>query len=294
MDLAAPAVGQISNIVAAPPVDQSNDVVVATTAVDLTSASASATPPKAPQEKATYRNLAVKSKAVYQPHIKFRRWMEGQKKIVPPGEFNSISDIECGLPALHGENASVINYVKELAKVEERLERFYNGNDMLYKRHKWDAKRAKDREFIEIANSLLKVVGGNIGELRKDDNKVVIAIGLGQFAGTPGLTSVHSSFLTYFVRKARSLGYIVVGVNEYYSSKKCPCCEQFVGEVEYRRLYCNHCRAYFHRDVMAAENMCNVIRSYLLHQRRPLYLQPTDNKGRFLWSSDDGNSGTGH
>ncbi|CAO3565300.1 unnamed protein product [Mortierella alpina] len=182
-------------------VDQSKDVVVAITAVDLTSASASATPPKAPQEKATYRNLAVKSKAVYQPHFKFQRWMEGQKKIVPPGESISISDIECGLPALHGENASVINYVKELAKVDERLERFYNGNDMIYKRHKWDAKRAKDREFLEIANSLLKVVGGNIGELRKDGNKVVIATGLGQFTGTPGLTSVHSSFLTYFVRK---------------------------------------------------------------------------------------------
>ena len=203
MDLAAPAVGPISNIVAAPPVDQSKDVVVATTAVNLTSASAPATPPEAPQEKAIYRNLAVKSKAVYQPQFKFRRWMEGQKKIVPPGETTSISDIECGLPALRGENASVINYVTELAKVEERLERFYNGNDMIYKRHKWDAKRAKDREFLEIANSLLKVVGGNVGELRKDDNKVVIAIGLGQFRGTPGLMSVHSSFLTYFVRKVR-------------------------------------------------------------------------------------------
>ncbi|KAF9943624.1 hypothetical protein BGZ70_005698, partial [Mortierella alpina] len=221
MDLAtpaAPAVGQITDIATAPPVDQSMDIVVATTAVDLTYASASATPPKAPQEKAVRHNfLAVKSKAIYQPQFKFRRWMEGQKRIVSPGESNSIRDIEGGLPALHGEDASVINYVKELEKVEGRLERFYNGDNMMYTRHKWDSKRAKDSEFLVLANSLLKAVGGNVGEMRKDSNKVVIAIGLGQFSGTPGLTSLHSSFLSYFVRKARSLGYIVIGVNEYYS-----------------------------------------------------------------------------
>ncbi|KAF9276712.1 hypothetical protein BGZ68_009834 [Mortierella alpina] len=254
----------------------------------------SAAPPKPAQEKVVHHNLAVKSKAMYQPQFKFRRWMEGQKKIVPPGESSSISDIESGLPALRGEDASVINYVKELSKVEDRLDEFYNGNEMQYKRHKWDAARAKDTEYNQLANSLLKVVGGNIGEQRKDSNKVIIAIGLGQFLGTPGLTSLHSSFMAFFVRKARSLNYIVIGVNEFYSSKKCPSCEQFVGEVEYRRLYCQHCRAYMHRDIMAAENMCNIVRSYLQYQRRPAYLQPTDSKGRLLWSSSGSNNGTGH
>lgn len=163
----------------------------------------SAAPPKPAQEKVVHHNLAVKSKAMYQPQFKFRRWMEGQKKIVPPGASSSISDIETELPALRGEDASVINYVKELAKVEGRLDEFYNGNEMQYKRHKWDAARAKDTEYNQLANSLLKVVGGNIGEQRQDGNKVVIAIGLGQFSGTPGLTSLHSSFMAFFVRKVR-------------------------------------------------------------------------------------------
>ncbi|KAF8900064.1 hypothetical protein BGZ58_006898, partial [Dissophora ornata] len=136
------------------------------------------TPTEPAPESAIYRNLAVKQKAVYQPTFKFRRWAEGQKSIVTPSEPKSISDLECGLPALHGEGSSVVSYVKELEIVEERLDAFYNGNNMRYKRHKWDAMRARDAEYTAIANRLLKVIGGNIGQRREDTNKAVIAVGL--------------------------------------------------------------------------------------------------------------------
>ncbi|KAK3814566.1 MAG: hypothetical protein JOS17DRAFT_840514 [Linnemannia elongata] len=53
------------------------------------------------------------------------------------------------------------------------------------------------------------LVGGSTGAKRDEDNKVVIG--------------------------ARSLGYIVVGVNEFYTSKKCPTCREFVGEVNLRQ-----------------------------------------------------------
>ncbi|KAG0250483.1 hypothetical protein BG011_008318 [Mortierella polycephala] len=82
---------------------------------------------------------------------------------------------------------------------------------------------------------------------------------------------------------AHALGYIVVGVNEYYTSKKCPTCRQFVVQVEIRKLYCKTCKTYMHRDVMAGHNICNIVRGYLMHQRRPLYLQPVDAMGNYIW-----------
>ncbi|KAG0342297.1 hypothetical protein BG004_005705, partial [Podila humilis] len=81
----------------------------------------------------------------------------------------------------------------------------------------------------------------------------------------------------------RSLGYVVVGLEEYYTSKKCPNCEKFVGKVTIRQLFCPPCGKYFHRDVMAAQNMANLERGYLEDQKRPLYLQPRTADGKFPW-----------
>jgi hypothetical protein len=84
------------------------------------------------------------------------------------------------------------------------------------------------------------------------------------------------------------LKYFVVGVNEYYTSKKCPVCEDFVGHVDdIRRFYCQNCEAYMHRDIMAGPNMCNAIKGHLLHQKRPRYLQPVDNEGNYPWEEEE-------
>ncbi|KAG0350381.1 hypothetical protein BGX24_008152, partial [Mortierella sp. AD032] len=86
---------------------------------------------------------------------------------------------------------------------------------MRFKRHGWDAERAREAEFKVVANRLLGLVGGSIGAKREEGNNVVIGIGIGQFACKTGLPSVHGSFMSFFVRLARSLGFIVVGVNEF-------------------------------------------------------------------------------
>ena len=93
--------------------------------------------------------------------------------------------------------------------------------------------------------------------------------------------------ITYFIHcvQVRSLGYIVVGINEYYTSKKCPDCQNFVGQVNIRQFYCTHCARYHHRDVMAAENMAKIVQEYLEKRTRPLYLQPVTQDGRYPWMS---------
>ncbi|KAI1302678.1 hypothetical protein EDD11_005591, partial [Mortierella claussenii] len=99
--------------------------------------------------------------------------------------------------------------------------------------------RAKAEEYRQITNSLLKIVDGSLGAKREDKNKVIIGVGLGEFSPKTRLTSLHEFFRSHFVQKA---SYIVVGVEEYYTSKKCPVCEEFVDQVNLRRFYCSKCK----------------------------------------------------
>ena len=39
---------------------------------------------------------------------------------------------------------------------------------------------------------------------------------------------------------------------------------------------------------MAAHNMCNIVKSHLLYQQRPKYLQPIDKDGNYPWMEDGG------
>ncbi|KAF9571209.1 hypothetical protein EC968_000857 [Mortierella alpina] len=221
--------------------------------------------------RVVFHNLAVKQKAVYQPVFKHRRWMQEQKaRALDPGT-GSISDIETALPPLRGEGACFANHLDQKVQVKGQLDTFYNDTNR-FKNHKWDACRAKEEEY--------RLIGAQHDEC----NKVVIGVGLGKFSSNAKLTSLHESFQSYFVQKARSRGYIiVVGVNEYYTSKMCPKCKEFVGQVDIRRLYCSRCKIFMHRDTMAGHNVCSVIRGHMWQQQRPEYLQPVDKDGRLPW-----------
>jgi len=77
-----------------------------------------------------------------------------------------------------------------------------------------------------------------------------------------------------------------VGVNEFYTSKKCPVCQAFVGQVNTRRLYCPNCKSFMHRDELAGHNMCQIIQGHLLDQDRPRYLQPVYADGTLVWAQN--------
>lgn len=151
-----------------------------------------------------FRNLAVKQKAVYQPTFKHRRWMEEEKNKDPGQGLSSISAVETRLPPQHGAEASLASYLTELGAVKEQLHGFYNGNNR-FKKHKWDARRAKEEEYGVITDRLLNMVGGSIGAKKHKDNKVVIGIGLGKFSTKARLTSLHESFQSYFVQKVNAV-----------------------------------------------------------------------------------------
>ncbi|KAF9160238.1 hypothetical protein DFQ26_005748 [Actinomortierella ambigua] len=201
----------------------------------------------------------------------------------------SISTLESAVPPLRGANGCFPKHVDRNEDNKEVLDKFYNGNKFFLKRHKWHARRGRQEEYHRLADGLLRMVGGSIGEKKDKDNPVVVGIGLGRFRSTSGLSSLHGTFEEFFIRKARALGYVVVGVNEFYTSKKCPTCHDFVCETKsLRRHYCSKCGKYRHRDVLAGHNICNILKSTVEQQERPLYLQPMNEDGSYVWMEKDG------
>ncbi|KAF9272046.1 hypothetical protein BGZ88_005271, partial [Linnemannia elongata] len=186
-----------------------------------------------------FHNLMVKQKAVYQPTFKVLRWLNQRKK-KPVKNDQSISSIERDLPASRGPDGSLTRYLNQLKDVESILSSFYT--DMVLKKNQWNARRTRDEEFNLMATHLLSMIGGTLGARRDPNNKVIIGIGLGEFSTTSRLTSLHTVFAKYFVQLVRSPGYIVVGINEFHTSKKCPLCHEFVCQVDLRRLYCPKCK----------------------------------------------------
>ncbi|KAG0273624.1 hypothetical protein BGZ96_004765 [Linnemannia gamsii] len=85
--------------------------------------------------------------------------------------------------------------------------------------------------------------------------------------------------------EARSLEDIIVGMNEFYTSKKYPDCQGFVAQVNLQQCCCSRCEMYYHRDVMAAEDMCEIVKGYLVKHERPRYLQPVTEEGRYSWDT---------
>ncbi|KAF9110577.1 hypothetical protein BGX27_006156 [Mortierella sp. AM989] len=152
---------------------------------------------EADESSPKFFNLAVKQKAVYQPTLKHRRWLERRKGQAVEG-VASIRQIEASLPARHGPEASISSYIQREQEVEAELDSFY-GNVVL-KKHKWNARKARAEEYRLIADRLLQLVGGSAGAKRDEDNKVVIGVGLGKFSSKIRLTSLHESFQSYFVQ----------------------------------------------------------------------------------------------
>ncbi|KAF9552918.1 hypothetical protein EC968_000303, partial [Mortierella alpina] len=125
---------------------------------------------KGNRKTVVFNNLAVKQKAVLQPVFKHRRWVEQQKSMDPGNGEKSIKEVEADLPPLTGEDASLTRYINHAETVKIQLDNFYNG-DNRYKKHRWDMRRARQEEYSRVADQLLHMVGGSIGQQRDPDNK---------------------------------------------------------------------------------------------------------------------------
>ena len=208
------------------------------------------------------RNLAIKKRAINEPLHLYQNWLEHWKSEDP-----HIAATEAESPSRR-EGESVPAYWIRYFRRYKILSDFYNSKKVMKKT--WDMKKAREGEFGRAAHALLKMVNGSIGKKVTGQRTPVIGLGTSKFSS---VNSLHTSFESFFVRKVKSLGYRVVGINEDYTSQKCPRCQTQTDHTSMRIKYCTHCDVHFHRDVMAAENMVNAVVEMMKSGTRPVYLQ---------------------
>ena len=81
----------------------------------------------------------------------------------------------------------------------------------------------------------------------------MVVIGKADFG--QGTNSIHEKIASEIALKFKAMGLFVFLVDEYNTSQMCPCCEQFTRQIKFRVKYCENCNRFYHRDVMAGENM---------------------------------------
>ncbi|KAG0247523.1 hypothetical protein DFQ27_001892, partial [Actinomortierella ambigua] len=246
--------------------------------------------------------IKAKTKAAYQPTNKARREAEAVKAAstmtvltpVPntPKTFieskEGVQQYELSLSTLETDTVSRIR--EEDGVNYTRLTGYYNKHGRHQKREA-QASRARKGEFDVLTNHILTAMGTH----RSQDphQRGLILIGTGGFCATSRghQTSLHGSFLRHFLPRARGLGYLVMGIDEYYTSRRCPRCKRtgsgehdFVGYVGWRAVHCVLCQTWYHRDLLAASNMVEAGRYYLQHLSRPEYLLPIAPDGKKVFN----------
>ncbi|KAF9349228.1 hypothetical protein BGX34_001916 [Mortierella sp. NVP85] len=172
----------------------------------------------------------------------------------------------------------------EYLKTEDRRAQLYAFySDKWFLKKTWDCSKAQQASYDYGIKAILGLVNGSEGHRRPTHNpdgtrtrNAVFAIGLGSFNTRTGLPSKHAELEKRFVKRAKSLGYTVVGCHEYYTSAKCPRvdCNSFLRDTKNRSRYCDECQAYFDRDIAASENIARVCISQLTSQTRPAKFKP--------------------
>lgn len=74
-------------------------------------------------------------------------------------------------------------------------------------------KRAQTGAMDTAINRLIGMTGATDGSKKPGNNRAVFGIGLAQFSEA---SSKHTKLLKRFIKKARALGHICVGIHEYY------------------------------------------------------------------------------
>ncbi|GJJ77921.1 hypothetical protein EMPS_10280 [Entomortierella parvispora] len=259
--------------------------------------------------------ISAKTRAVYQPSNRRRSEVNRLKnntiidipvgesaKLIPPRKFTpgmtttgqAIAMYETRLESMDNNPKGRIQ--EKLTPEYHLLSSFYNKGHR-HQKSEAQTKRATTAELDILTNHILTAMGTHLRVQEDGQPRPRGVISIGQ-DGKRGFSSVskgyemskHNTFLDHFVPRARRLGYIIVGLPEYYTSRRCPKCQSsgiseqdFVGYIGIRRAHCVRCGTWFHRDLLAASNMVVATRYYLDHLSRPAYLLPITKDEKFVF-----------
>ena len=109
------------------------------------------------------------------------------------------------------------------------------------------------------------------------DGSVIFCVG-DCMMGTASSVGSYAGFQKALIKKVRELGYLVVFRSEFNTSQKFPIeghQTSYSGSNGIRIKFCKELGIHIHRDVMAAENMADILASEILGLERPKYLRKT-------------------
>jgi hypothetical protein len=203
-----------------------------------------------------------------EPFKKFQRWLNHSKP-------ESVASLERGMTGADSFDLQTFrDYAigRVLGQAAARISEFHNTRLMKYR--KWQMKLALKKVMDKAIQELLQVIGCDSRSKWNFNDGIgpVIGIGLGKFRFHQD--SVHAKFAKYLTQKARAIGIVVVGINEYYTSQKCPSCGAFLFDVigKDRVKYCETCNKCLNRDNAAAENICSLTILKANGKPRPAHL----------------------
>ncbi|KAF9574392.1 hypothetical protein EC968_006552 [Mortierella alpina] len=225
-----------------------------------------------PVSDSTRVSVDVNRSFLYRPYTKFRQLLQERKAA------DGIDVLESRMPSLTIQGVrGYLEYLRD-NNTREQLFNFYHS--WWYLRKHWDMRKAQEASYDYAIKSIM-ALGGVSDSVKRDESQpnVVFAVGLGSFNSQTGLPSKHGVLIRKLVTRARSLGYGVFGVHEYFTSAKCPrrSCTSFLQSIpKSRSKYCQNCRAYFDRDHVGSENIGTICQMQMLHQYRPQKYMPND------------------
>jgi hypothetical protein len=124
---------------------------------------------------------------------------------------------------------TIKDYFKRLMERYTVLANFYNSHAI--RKRTFEYHCVKQREMDRVINASISMVGLRPHQKVKRKQRIYVGIGTGDFDATG---SLHTSFLEYFVKKARPLGITILGVDEYFTSQKCVRCHEFTESLSMR------------------------------------------------------------
>lgn len=163
-------------------------------------------------------------------------------------------------------NETASEFMLRFNDIYPQLCAFYNSNWMKKARH--EKKKAKRIEYDRGFGAILRMIDRKPNDRMDQFEPIVFTFGNADW----GNQGVSSSFEQYVIKKLRCLGYIVVFQNEDRTSQSCPNCKvqtELTGKKGFRVKYCPQCHRYYHRDVMAAENMTRALLAEMIGEDRP-------------------------
>ena len=203
-----------------------------------------------------------------EPLKRFQRWLNNVKPTVIAESERSMTGAS-SMDVLTFRNYALRRIFSDESHM---LTEFYNS--LFFKRQKWCLKKALRKGMDKTVEELFRMIGCSSRLKLNPDDGLLPILGIGVSSFRFHQNSFHAVFQRYLTQKVRAVGIQVIGINEYYTSQKCPHCGSFLFDVigKDRVKYCPDCNKCYNRDNVGAENILTLTMFKANGKVRPRHL----------------------